>query len=60
MLTNPFEKYERKRFMYHSKDLGILSMNRVLHARLESEHYERIRAQMHGDLQSYYEGLGGV
>ena len=21
MLTNPFEKYERKRFLYHSKDL---------------------------------------
>lgn len=27
MLTNPFEKFERKRFMYYSKDLGVISLN---------------------------------
>lgn len=27
MLTNPFEKFERKRFLYYSKDLGVISMN---------------------------------
>lgn len=27
MLTNPFEKFERKRFLYYSKDLSVISMN---------------------------------
>ena len=30
MLTNPFEKFERKRFLYISKDLGVISMNHDL------------------------------
>lgn len=29
MLTNPFEKFERKRFLYYSKDLSVISMNHV-------------------------------
>ena len=30
MLTNPFEKFERKRFLYYSKDLNVISMNHAL------------------------------
>lgn len=34
MLTNPFEKFERKRFMYYSKDLGVISLNHALLAKM--------------------------
>ena len=54
MLANPFEKFERKRFLYYSKDLGLISINHALQARLTVEDYEAIRAQMHEDLEDYY------
>lgn len=54
MLANPFEKFERKRFMYYSKDLGVISMNHTLQARLSAEDYEAIRTQMREDLEQYY------
>ncbi|MDO4623339.1 MAG: DEAD/DEAH box helicase [Eubacteriales bacterium] len=57
MLTNPFEKFERKRFLYYSKDLGILSMNHALHAQLTKGDYEKILEQMHLDLENYYAKL---
>ena len=59
MLRNPFEKFERKRFLYHSRDLGAISMNHALLARLTDEDLAAIRAQMRADLEAYYEGLGG-
>ena len=57
ILTNPFEKFERKRFMYHSKDLGLISLNHALLMRLTDEDYERIRNQMRQDLEEYYSRL---
>lgn len=60
MLTNPFEKFERKRFMYYSKDLSILSMNHALFNQMTSEDWERIRKQMYEDLANYYKELGGI
>ena len=57
ILTNPFEKFERKRFMYHSKDLGLISLNHALLMRLSDEDYERIRNQMRQDLEDYYARL---
>ena len=54
MLTNPFEKFERKRFLYYSKDLGILSMNHTLLAALTAEDIEAVRGQMEEDLKEYY------
>lgn len=58
MLTNPFEKFERKRFLYYSKDLGLISINHALQARLNVEDYEAVRAQMREDLGEYYGKLG--
>ncbi len=58
MLTNPFEKFERKRFLYYSKDLNIISMNHALHMRLTQEDYSRIREQMQQDLKDYYAKIG--
>ena len=57
MLANPFEKFERKRFMYYSRDLGQISLNHALLARLDAADYDAVRAQMHTDLAAYYETL---
>ena len=57
MLTNPFEKFERKRFIYYSKELGSISMNHALLSQLNDEDFEAIRAQMHEDLKNYYAAL---
>ena len=60
MLTNPFEKFERKRFMYYSKDLSIISFNHALFSRMTSEDWDRVKNQMKEDLENYYKELGGI
>ena len=59
MLANPFEKFERKRFLYYSKELGMISMNHALFSKLDQDDYEVIRKQMHEDLDNYYRNIGG-
>lgn len=54
MLVNPFEKFERKRFMYQSRDLGLISLNHALLARLTADDLEAVRTQMRDDLAAYY------
>ena len=56
MLTNPFEKFERKRFMYYSKDLGVISLNHALLAKMSGEDWESVKRQMREDLERYYHG----
>ena len=58
MLTNPFEKFERKRFLYYSKDLGVISMNHALLSRMEPVDFERVKAQMQEDLKYYNREMG--
>ena len=57
MLTNPFEKFERKRFLYHSKDLGVISMNHALFSQMEEADFRRVEEQMREDLEKYYSNL---
>lgn len=57
MLTNPFEKFERKRFLYYSKDLGVISMNHALFSQMNNDDWERVRKQMQEDLEDYYRKL---
>ncbi|MBE5935499.1 MAG: DEAD/DEAH box helicase [Lachnospiraceae bacterium] len=57
MLTNPFEKFERKRFLYYSKDLNMISMNHALHSKMEEKDFERVREQMLEDLENYYNNI---
>ena len=57
MLMNPFEKFERKRFMYYSKELGKISLNHALLISLTEEDKEAIRGQMREDLENYYRNL---
>lgn len=60
MLTNPFEKFERKRFLYYSKDLSVISMNHALYSQMEAEDWDRVRIQLQEDLQNYYSEMGGI
>lgn len=60
MLTNPFEKFERKRFLYYSKDLSIISMNHALYSKMNAEDWDRVKSQMQEDLQHYYSDMGGI
>ena len=46
MLTNPFEKFERKRFMYYSKDLGVISLNHALLAKMSEGDWERVKGHI--------------
>lgn len=57
MMTNPFEKFERKRFLYHSEDLGVISMNHALFSQMEEDDFRRVEEQMQEDLKNYYEKL---
>lgn len=54
MLTNPFEKFERKRFLYYSKDLNVISMNHALFIKMSKQDFERVKVQMEEDLEQYY------
>ena len=57
MMTNPFEKFERKRFLYHSEDLGVISMNHALFSQMEEEDFQREEEQTREDLKDYYNRL---
>ena len=60
MLTNPFEKFERKRFLYYSKDLNVISMNHALFNQMEPADWAKVKKQLEDDLKNYYENMGGV
>ena len=57
MLTNPFEKFERKRFMYYSKDLKMLSINHALFSKMNAEDWKVVENQMREDLNNYYHNI---
>ena len=60
MLTNPFKKFERKRFLYCSKDLSVISMNHALYSQMTEEDWTRVKEQLTEDLKNYYVELGGI
>ena len=53
-------QYKRKRFLYYSKDLSVISMNHVLFSKMETADWERVRTQLQDDLKNYYSEMGGV
>ena len=57
MLQNPFEKFERKRFVYHCKDLKYIAFDPKLWAMLEPDDLVSFSKQMVEDLKSYYQKL---
>jgi hypothetical protein len=61
ILSNPFEKFERKRFVYHCKDLNHIAFSSYLWQKINNESdIQKIRNKMIEDLESYYTNLGGV
>ena len=60
ILSNPCEKCERKRFVYYSKDLNILSFHPVLWEQMTQETKDGIRDKEREFLRVYYEKLGGL
>lgn len=60
ILANPFEKFERKRFVYYSKDLNIICFNPILWQKLTKDIKEDVIAKENKFLKEYYENLGGL
>lgn len=60
MLDNPFEKFERKRFIYYSKDLNMIAFNPSLWERLTEQIKNDIIIKLRQYLLDYYERLGGL
>lgn len=54
ILRNPFEKFERKRFVEYNKDLNKISFNYKLWKQLTNIDKEKIVNQMESDLTEYY------
>ena len=57
LLQNPFEKFERKRFVYHCKDLHLVSFDPVLWDKLDAADLERIKQQYQEDAREYFDRL---
>ena len=58
LLANPFEKFERKRFIYHAKDLNIISFDSVLWEKLDENALGEIKQQYIQDGKDYYQKIG--
>lgn len=58
MLKNPFEKFERKRFIYYGKDIAMLSFNPKLWMSLSDSDKQQIVGIMEEHLKNYYKDLG--
>ena len=57
VLENPFEKFERKRFFYHCKDLNYIALDPVLAEKLTQDNFRVIAHQMIEDLKDYYQKI---
>jgi superfamily II DNA or RNA helicase len=57
ILNNPFEKFERKRFVYQCKDLNVISFDTVLWENLEKSDILKISEQLKEDAFNYYKKI---
>lgn len=57
LLINPFEKFERKRFMHYSKDLNFIIFSSSLWEKLTRKDIMKIKTQIFNDLVDYYNKL---
>lgn len=60
MLANPFEKFERKRFVHYVKDLSLIGFNPILFENLSERERADLAALLQEHLREYYEELGGL
>ena len=57
MLQNPFEKFERKRFIYQCQDLALISFDTVLWEKLSADDFKKIQKQYIEDGNNYFAKL---
>ena len=57
MLENPFEKFERKRFIFYGNDISQLSFNPLLWEKLDEEDLKKIKTIMQLHLTNYFNNL---
>jgi superfamily II DNA or RNA helicase len=61
ILQNPFEKFERKRFMYHSKDLNHIAFSNHLWQKISKpQELKKIRELFFEDLITYYQQISPI
>ncbi|MFA7109850.1 MAG: hypothetical protein WC162_11970, partial [Sphaerochaetaceae bacterium] len=60
LLQNPFEKFERKRFVCYSKELGKISLNSKITDELTNKEIKNTISVLKNQLKEYYENLGGL
>ncbi len=61
ILSNPFEKFERKRFMYHCKDLNHIAFSSYLWQKINNDSdLHKIQSKMIKDLEDYYRNLDEI
>lgn len=60
MFANPFEKFERKRFIYHSRDLNKIAINPSLWNKMTADNWNKVKKMMSNHLSEYYEKYGGL
>ncbi|MDD4609240.1 MAG: DEAD/DEAH box helicase [Bacteroidaceae bacterium] len=62
ILDNPFEKFERKRFIYYakSKDFNLFSFNPILWKKMDGEYLDELKTKLELFLEAYYEQMGGL
>lgn len=60
ILTNPFEKFERKRFVFYSKELSIISFNPFLWDQFSEDDLLRLESTLFEHLAQYYENMDGL
>ncbi|MGL5049951.1 MAG: hypothetical protein ACRC6E_04875, partial [Fusobacteriaceae bacterium] len=59
IITNPFEKFERKRFLYYGKDVKNIGFSFYLWQKADLEFLVKLKEKMLEDCRIYYKNLGG-
>ena len=57
MLQNPFEKYERRRYMKYDLDLAYFRFEYRLWRQIDADDIEKIRLRCHKAIRGYYNDL---
>ncbi|MGE4454869.1 MAG: DEAD/DEAH box helicase [Sphaerochaeta sp.] len=60
MLANPFEKFERKRFVMYVRELSLIGFNPILFSQLSQKELTAIVELMKKHLSEYYQDMGGL
>lgn len=60
MLANPFEKFERKRFIYYCTDLSEIGFNIYLWNKLNYDDIINLKNILISHLEEYYQNYGGL